>query len=401
MSIRGFAYTIAAALLLGLMPGMAEATTVISSSVVLTITSPGTIYFGQSVDGYASVTTSDGSTPTGIITFYDGGQDICSIAVAQQGSCSADTGTGFAVGSHTITAVYSGDATHTGSTSNAVTVVVVQDVTTVSLTSSANPATVGQSLKLTAIVDDAYASPAGTVTFLDGGAVLGAAAVNSSGVATLSISSLSPGDHSVTASYSGNANTVASVSSPLMETVDSAVVTTGGEFSVAVTGSTTVGVGRTADLVVSVSSPQGVTPPAVQLSCSGLPWESACTFGVQTIPAGGGSTTLQVSTMAPHDCGSTTPYFLSAGMPFAGPMLAGLMILFVPGKKRRGWKGLLIALVAICGVTALTGCGTCTDLGTKPGSYTIKVIATAVGTDANTSPSSMVTTPVKITVSLQ
>jgi hypothetical protein len=401
MSIRGFAYTMFFALLPGLMPRMAAATTMISSSVVLTITSPSTIYFGQSVDGYANVTTSDGSTPTGMITFYDGGQDLCSIAVAQQGSCSADTGTGFAVGSHTITAVYSGDATHAGSTSNADTVVVVPDATTVSLASSANPATVGQNLMFTATVGDAYASPAGTVTFLDGATVLGTVAVNSAGVAALSTSSLSPGDHSVTASYSGNANAVASVSSPLAETVDSAAVGTGGEFSVAVTGSTTIGVGRMADLIVSVSSPQGVTPPAVQLSCSGLPWESACTFGVQTIPAGGGSTTLQVSTMAPHDCGSTTPYFLSAGMPFAGPALAGLMILFVPGKKRLGWKGLLIALIAICGMTALTGCGTCTDLGTRPGSYTIKVIATAVGTDANASPSSIVTTPVKITVSLQ
>jgi hypothetical protein len=282
-----------------------------------------------------------------------------------------------------------------------VTVVVLQDMTTVSLASSANPATVGQSLMFTATVGDAYASPAGTVTFLDGATVLGTAGVNSAGVATFSTASLSSGDHSVTASYSGNANALASVSSPLAETVDSAVVETGGAFSVAVTGSMTVGVGRTADLIVSVSSPQGVIPPAVQLSCSGMPWESACTLGVQTIPAGGGSTTLQVSTMAPHDCGSTTPYFLSAGMPFAGPALAGLMVLFVPGKKRRGWKGLLIALIAICGMTALTGCGTCTDLGTRPGSYTIKVIATAIGADANASPSGMVTTPVKITVSLQ
>jgi hypothetical protein len=389
-----------AAFVLGLMPEMAAATTMISSSVVLTITSPSTIYFGQSVDGYANVTTSDNSTPTGTITFYDAGQDICSIAVAQQGSCSADTGTGFAVGSHPITAVYSGDATHTGSTSNTVTVVVLQDGTTVSLSSSANPATVGRSLVFTAAVGDAYASPAGTVTFLDGATVLGTAGVNSAGVAALSTSSLSAGNHSVTASYSGSVDAVASVSAPLAQTVDSAAVSTGGAYSVAVTGSTTVGVGRTANLIVSVSSQQGA-PPAVQLSCSHLPTESACTFGVQTIPAGGGATTLQVSTMAPHDCGSTTPYFLSAGMPFAGPTLAGLVILFIPRKKRRGLKGLLIALVAICGMAALTGCGNCTDLGTKPGSYTIKVVGTAVGSDANASPSGVVTTPVKITVSLQ
>ena len=400
MPIRGIVYKIAAALFLGSIPGVVAAATTVSSSVVLTITSPSTIYFGQSVDGYANVTTSDGSTPTGTITFYDGAQDICSIAVAQQGSCSADTGTGFAVGSHPISAVYSGDATHSGSTSNTVTVVVLQDGTTVSLTSSANPATVGQSLTFTAAVGDAYASPAGSVTFLDGATVLGTAGVNSAGVAALSTSSLSAGSHSITARYSGNVDAVASISAPLAETVDSSAVSTGGAYSVAVTGSTTVGVGRTANLIVSVSSQQGA-PPAVQLSCSGLPTESACTFGVQTIPAGGGATTLEVSTMAPHDCGSTTPYFLSAGMPFAGPTLAGLVVLFIPGKKRRGLKGLLIALVAVCGMATLTGCGNCTDLGTKPGSYTIKVIGAAVGSNANASPSGVVTTPVKITVSLQ
>jgi hypothetical protein len=34
----------------------------------------------------------------------------------------------------------------------------------------------------------------------------------------------------------------------------------------------------------------------------------------------------------------------------------------------------------------LSGCGTCTDLGTRPGTYTIKVIGTPSGTGANPSP---------------
>ena len=56
-----------ALLLFGGMPGVAA--TGIASSVVLTITTPDMISFGQSVDGYANVTTSDGSTPSGTITF--------------------------------------------------------------------------------------------------------------------------------------------------------------------------------------------------------------------------------------------------------------------------------------------------------------------------------------------
>jgi len=58
-------------------------------------------------------------------------------------------------------------------------------------------------------------------------------------------------------------------------------------------------------------------------------------------------------------------------------------VLFLPFRRRRGTRGLLIALVAICGMGALTGCGTCTDLGTRPGTYTIKVIGTAADSGAN------------------
>ena len=59
MPIRGIVYKIAAALFLGSIPGVVAAATTVSSSVVLTITSPSTIYFVQSVDGDANVTTSD------------------------------------------------------------------------------------------------------------------------------------------------------------------------------------------------------------------------------------------------------------------------------------------------------------------------------------------------------
>jgi hypothetical protein len=169
---------------------------------------------------------------------------------------------------------------------------------------------------------------------------------------------------------------------------------------VTVTGSTTVGVGRTAKLTVSVVA-AGVYAQPVELSCADLPTEAACTFGVHTIPGGGGSTTLELSTIAPHDCGSTVPYFESAGLGFVGPAVAGVGILFLPGKRRRGLKGLLMGLIAICGLAALTGCGNCTDLGTRPGSYTIKVIGTAPGTGSSSTPGDVAMAKVKMNVILK
>ena len=50
-----------------------------------------------------------------------------------------------------------------------------------------------------------------------------------------------------------------------------------------------------------------------------------------------------------------------------GTTVAALLVLFIPGKRRRAIKGLLVALIALCGMATLSGCGACTDLGTKPG----------------------------------
>jgi hypothetical protein len=371
----------------------------VATTTVLTITSPLTITFGQTVNGSAQVTASDGSLPTGTITFYDGATNICTIAAAPSASCPASAGSGFAVGTHVLTAVYSGDAAHLPSTSAAVAVVVLlvavtKAQTVTMLTSSANSVMSGQSITFTANVVATAASvaaPTGVVTFLDGSTVLGTKTLVGSGVASFSITSLSVGVHAIIASYAGDANSVASVSSVLTETVTGAV-TAGNGFSVSVTGAAEVGVGRVASLQVAVAPQTGYMQP-VQLSCADLPSEMACTFAARTIPAGGGTTTLQLSTTAPHSCAVAASGTTTASLPLAGTTLAALIILFIPGKRRRAVRGFLVGSVALCGMATLSGCGVCTDLGTKPGSYTIRVIGT--------SGANVVTTQVQMTVTVE
>ncbi len=375
---------------------MNRMTTLVPTTVVLTITSPLTITFGQTVSGTAQVTASDGSLPTGTISFYDGATNICTIPVAASASCPASAGAGFAVGTHVLTAVYSGNATHSGSTSAPVTVTVLPVATTkvqtvTILTSSVDPATSGQSVTFTANVEAAtgsVAAPTGLVTFLDGSTVLGTKTLVGSGVASFSTSALSVGNHAITASYGGDANSVASVSSVLTETVNGTAATATG-FSVSVTGAAKVVVGGVASLAVAVAPQTGYMQP-VQLSCADLPSESACTFAAQTIAAGGGTTTLQVSTMAPRSCAVADSESQTAGLPFAGTTVAALILLFLPGKRRRAIKGVLVALIALCGMATLSGCGACTDLGTKPGTYTIRVIGTSAA--------NVVTTKVQVIV---
>jgi hypothetical protein len=99
-------------------------------------------------------------------------------------------------------------------------VVYGQVATTTTLTASANPSAYGQTVTLTAKVSAANSStPAGTVTFLDGNTVLGSANLNSSGLATFSVSTLAAGPHSITASYGATTSFEGSQSTALTETV--------------------------------------------------------------------------------------------------------------------------------------------------------------------------------------
>lgn len=387
MPIRSFALKTAALLALAA-TFPAYAATGIATNVVLIITTPSTLAYGETVAGYAVVSANDGSQLSGTVTFFDGSVNICAIPVTQTTSCPPSAGTGFAVGTHLLTAAYSGDGTHLGSTSNTVPVVVIPDATTVRLTSSANPIVYGQSVTFTANVAAAGQSlaPTGAVTFFDGSTQLGTAPLNGAGVAIFSISSLEAGSHAISADYAGSSSAAAGSSAPLEETVTAGQITGQGPFTVTVTGTAAVVTGSAVNLLVTVAPSTGSIQP-VALSCVGLPSEAACTFGTATLPVNGGTTSLQISTMAPHNCASDTPYSKSAGMPFTGPVLAGLILLFLPRRQRKSIKsikGLLLVLVAACGIATLSGCGNCTDLGTRPGDYTINVIGTSTGASAST-----------------
>ena len=72
--------------------------------------------FGQSVTFTATVTPQGSGTPTGTAVFYDGTTILCN-AVALLSSQATCTPASLAVGTHSITAVYSGDTNFEASTS--------------------------------------------------------------------------------------------------------------------------------------------------------------------------------------------------------------------------------------------------------------------------------------------
>jgi hypothetical protein len=95
---------------------------------------------------------------------------------------------------------------------------------TTSLSPSVNPSTYGGAVTLTAIVITTNGIPTGTVTFKDGLTMLGAVVLPSgfgnSATAALMLTNLPVATHSLTASYGGDANFAASVSSPVSQVVN-------------------------------------------------------------------------------------------------------------------------------------------------------------------------------------
>jgi large repetitive protein len=117
-----------------------------------------------------------------------------------------------AVGTYTVVAVFPGSGDYAGAESAPVTFeitappAITASSTTVTLTSSAGSTVYGETVTLAADVtstNPGAGTPTGTVTFFDGSSQLGAVTLDGSGRATLTVSSLALGGHSITAVYGG------------------------------------------------------------------------------------------------------------------------------------------------------------------------------------------------------
>jgi hypothetical protein len=232
----------------------AASSTAVTSSVNPTV-------FGQSTTFTATVTaTGPGvGTPGGTVQFMDGATPIGAPAALAGGVATFGTAA-LTTGTHTITAVYSGDVNFLTSTGSLPTQTVNAAATGTALTSSVNPTVFGQSTTFTATVTatgPGSGTPTGTVQFLDGVTPLGAPVAMVAGVATLNSATLTTGAHQITAVYSGDANFLTSTSSVLVQTVNKAASSTAVTSSV---NPTVFGQSTTFTATVTGTPPGGGTP---------------------------------------------------------------------------------------------------------------------------------------------
>ena len=248
------------------------------------------------------------------------------------------------------------------------------------LTASPNPVLAQSVVTLTATVSSSVSTPTGSVVFSEGSTTLGTANLRG-GIATLTISTLTAGTHSIAAVYGGDPNFNSISSAAVSETVQDFTLTVGGSGS-----SQTVAPGGTATFTLPMSPTGGTTfPAAVTFLASGLPPGFTAGFNPTGLIAGSSATNVALVIQVP-----ATAMLEKNGLPGRGLPLVALGMLMLPfvGGLRRSTKRLqriAIVLIALAGVgcaAALTGCGgggsgSSGGGGTQPRVYTVTVTATS------------------------
>jgi hypothetical protein len=194
---------------------MATSTTALASSANPSM-------FGNGIALTATIAT-NGGPATGTVTFSDGAK-VLGTAPVNAGTALLNVST-LALGMHSITATYGGDANDASSQSSALSQQVLQ-AGAVTLASSANPSIAGAGVSFTATISSPQAAAVtGNVTFRDGAVLLGTVSVGTAGSAVFNTSALAVGQHTVVAAYSGDTLNQAAASNALVQTVQTAGTT--------------------------------------------------------------------------------------------------------------------------------------------------------------------------------
>lgn len=150
--------------------------------------------------------TSASGIPTGSVTFFEDGSQI-NVGLVDASGAAVYTVPSMVPGVHAFVATYPGQGVFTPAVSVKFFVLVDKYGVTLNLTSSQNPSTVGQPVTFTATIsspDSLILSPI-VLTDVISNTTLATLTPNSAGIATYTTTSLTAGNHLITASYTGDA----------------------------------------------------------------------------------------------------------------------------------------------------------------------------------------------------
>ncbi len=337
---------------------------------------PNSVPTGSVVSLTAAVTSSAG-TPTGAVTFFDGNSPLSVQPLDRTGSAvySATFGSS---GSRTITASYQANATFAGSASAPVTVTSTAQAAQSSIQLRATPsAQLPDQITLTATVTGRVTAT-GQVAFMDGGTLLGKAALNGQGAALSTFSLNTSGLHYLTAYYPGGTALAPSVSPAIVERAPLTV----SDFSLSLSGTNlTVHQGQSIKVAATVIPINGFNRP-VSLSCASASSRMSCFVGPASLPNGLGTSALTISTSQVQASLFRAP----ANHPdFRGLFLclAALLLVAPLASKPLRWRVGFSFACLLCAAMAI-GCGSVQspkETFTPVGTYMVTV--QAVSTNVN------------------
>ena len=277
------------------------------------------------------------------------------------------------MGSHSLSASYTGDSIFSGAASATQTLVVALAVPTVTL-SAPSTALPGAAVTLSAIVSGSGGTPTGTITFKDGTTTI-ATVTLASGTAGTTTSTLAAGAHSLTASYSGD-----SVFSAVTSAATTVTIGVAASLSFAASPTSLTITRGSSGTITITGTPVGGYAGAATFACGALPAAASCVFAPASLTFAGNnsaqSTTLTIAT-APAQA-RLQPLPLANG----GAVIAlALLFPFSAALRRRkalprGCLLLLLLAGSLAGAASLTGCANNSST-TPAGSYTIPVVVTA------------------------
>jgi Bacterial Ig-like domain (group 3)/NHL repeat len=330
-----------------------------------------------------SARVADGSTvsATGQITFTQDSTVIGVVALDATGSASISIPS-LTVGTHTLLAVYSGDALDIASSAAPFIQTVQLRPTTDVLTTSATSISGGEQVTLISVVHwTGPIAPTGMVSFNSGSLLRGTAALDAAGVATITILPIQGDPTTVVATYVGDsvysgsdsAGVQISVGQPaqfLMQTSQSNLQLQSGQ---------NIGVDLT------ITSLNNFTD-TLALGCLGLPLAATCTYTKDQVSLASDAAAkvhLVIDTGSPLTAGSVAQNTSKAPSVVLACFLPGGVLLGFLGwrtRRRRSVFGLLMLLILAGSMFGLSGCGGLTQTKTPAGTYTVRITASGVGT---------------------
>jgi len=366
------------------------------AATVVSIAGPSTAALGALASFTAAVIPNAGTAaPTGTVTFsLDGGAGTAE-KLSGTSLASGYSTPSLVAGTHSVTALYSGDSNYAIAT-NTANLSVSQATPTVQLTSLSS-ITTAQDLSVKVAVSGGSGTPVATGTvILTSGSYTAAAQVLSAGSTSIDVpaGSLELGTDTLTASYSGDANyTVKTNTAQVNVTTPPAPgfqltgiaatvspgATTGNTSTITVTpiGSFTGSVTLTEAIT---SSPTGAeNPPTLSFGS---------TSSVAITGASAGTATLTISTTPTTRGALSSP--IQREVPWragGGAVLACVLLFAIPARRRR-WRavvGMFVLLALLTSGVVSCGGSETSIPGTTAGTYKVTVTGTSGTTTAQTS----------------